>query len=92
MLTVMFKMKKLTRFKMHNLFSIQRGLCLIFRRLRTFSGVYSNFVFLLTLVYRCFHVCSDWVKFHTVLTFLKKLFPKNVYPEDFFISVLKISR
>ena len=41
----------------------------------TFSGVYSNFESFLpsaskfgmvyTLVYRCFRICSDWIKFHS---------------------------
>ena len=49
----------------------------------TFRGIYSNFlkVFIIdlyrfgmvyTLVYRCFHIC-----------FLKQIFQKNAYPENF---------
>ena len=59
----------------------------------TFSGVYSNFENFLplvykfgmvyTLVYRCFHICSNWTQFHTELTFLKVIFQKNGYPENF---------
>ena len=56
----------------------------------TFSGVDSNFGSFLpsvykfcmvyTLVYKCFHICLDWKKFHAELTFLKKIFRKNGYP------------
>ena len=36
-----------------------------------------------TFVYRGFRICSNWIKFHTELTFLKKKFRKNGYPENF---------
>ena len=59
----------------------------------TFSGVYSNFErflpsfykfgMLYTLVCRCFRIFSDWTKFHAELTFLKNIFRKNGYPENF---------
>ena len=59
----------------------------------TVSGEYSNFESFLpsvyefgmvyTLVYRCFHICSNWTQFHTELTFLKGIFWKNGYPENF---------
>ena len=59
----------------------------------TFSGVYSNFESFLpsvykfgmvyTLVYRCFRISSNWTQFHTELTFLKRIFRKNGYPEKF---------
>ena len=65
----------------------------------TFSGVYSNFESFLpsvykfgmvyTLVYRCFRICSDWKKFHAELTFLKTIFPKNGYPENFIDKCFK---
>ena len=64
-----------------------------------FSGVYSNFESFLpsvyefglvyTLVYRCFHICSDWKKFHAELTFLKTIFRKNSYPENFIHKCFK---
>ena len=64
----------------------------------TFSGVYGNFESFLTsvyrfgivytLVYRCFHICSNWKKFHAELTFLKKILRKNGYSENF-IDVFK---
>ena len=59
----------------------------------TFSGVYSNFERFLhsvykfgmvyTLVYRYFHICSNWTQFHTELIFLKGIFQKNEYPKNF---------
>ena len=65
----------------------------------TFSGVYSNFESFLpsvykfgmvfTLAYRCFCICSNWTQLHTELTFLKGLFPKNGYPENFIDKCFK---
>ena len=59
----------------------------------TFSDVYSNFECFLpsvykfgmvyTLVYRCFCICSNWTQYHTELTFLKGVFQRNGYPENF---------
>ena len=46
-----------------------------------------TFGMLYTLVYRCFRICSDWKKFHAELTFLKKIFCKNDYPENLFLNV-----
>ena len=58
-----------------------------------FSGAYSNFkisllsvykfVMVYTLVYGWFRICSDGTKIHAKLTFLKKIFCKNDYPENF---------
>ena len=42
-----------------------------------------------TLVHRCFRICSDWTKFHAELTFLKKIFRKNGYPESFIDKCFK---
>ena len=68
-------------------------------RKSTFSGMYSNFENFLpsvykfgmvyTLGYRCFRICSDWTKFHAELTFLKKIFRKNGYPENFIDKCFK---
>ena len=65
----------------------------------TFSGVYSNLQSFLpsvykfgkayTLVYRCFHICLDWTKFYTELTFLKRIFRINGYPENFINKCFK---
>ena len=65
----------------------------------TCSGVYSNFYSFLLSVYnfgmvytfgcRCFCICPDWKKFHAELTFLKKIFRKNGYPENFIDKCFK---
>ena len=65
----------------------------------TFSDVYSNFESFLptvykfgivyTLVYTCFHICSNWTQFHTELIFLKGIFRKNGYPENFIDKCFK---
>ena len=68
----------------------------------TSTGVYSNFESFLpsiykfdmvyALVYRCFRICSDWKKLqknHAELTFLKKIFLKNGYSENFINKCFK---
>ena len=65
----------------------------------TFSGVYSNFESFLpsvykfgmayTSVYRCFRICSNWTQFHNELIFLKGIFRKNGYPENFIDKCFK---
>ena len=65
----------------------------------TFGGLYSNFETFLssvykfgmvyTLVYRSFRICSNWTQFHTELTFLKGIFRKHGYPEDFIDKCFK---
>ena len=42
-----------------------------------------------TLVYRCFRICSNWTQFHTELIFLKGIFQKNGYPENFIDKCFK---
>ena len=44
-----------------------------------------------TLVYRCFRMCSDQTKFHAQSTFLKRIFRKNDYPENFIDKCYKMS-
>ena len=41
------------------------------------------------LVYRCFYTCSNWTQFRTELTFLKGIFQKNGYPENFIDKCFK---
>ena len=63
------------------------------------SGVYSNFESFLpsvykfgmvyTLVYGCFHICSNWTQFHAELIFLKRIFQKNGYPKNFIDKCFK---
>ena len=45
---------------------------------------------LYTVVCRCFRICSDWAKFHTELTSLKRIFCKNGYPENFIDKCFKM--
>ena len=62
----------------------------------TFSGIYTHFDSLLpssnkigllhTLLYRCFRICSDWIKFHLELVKLTDAFKNNSYPENFINS------
>ena len=64
----------------------------------TFNGVYTHFGSFLPstykfgtvykLAFRCFRICSSWTKLHTELVFLKEVFLKNGYPENF-INVSK---
>ena len=59
----------------------------------TFSGVYINFESFLpsnhkfgifyTLVYKCFTLCSDWIKFHRELVTLKQPSQRNDYLTSF---------
>ena len=63
------------------------------------SGAYSNFESFLpsvyrfgmvyTLVYRSFRIFSNWTQFHTELIFLKPIFEKNGYPENFIDKCFK---
>ena len=56
----------------------------------TFSGVYTNFSsfipthykhgLIMPLLYRCFHLCSDLVKFHHEVSELKLILGRNGYP------------
>ena len=68
-------------------------------KIYTFSGVYRNFKSFLplvykfgmvyTLVYRSFRICSNKTQFHTELTFLKGIFRKNGYSENFIDKCFK---
>ena len=42
-----------------------------------------------TLIYRFFCICSNWTHFHTELTFLKRIFQKNGYHENFIDTCFK---
>ena len=39
--------------------------------------------------YRCFCICSDWKHFYTKSSFLKRIFCKNSYPENFIDKCFK---
>ena len=68
-------------------------------RKKTFSGVYTNFDSFIpetyktglikSLLFRCFNLCSDFVKFHHEIDILKGILYKNSYPRDFVDKCIK---
>ena len=68
-------------------------------RKRNFSGVYTNFNSFIpeiyktdlikSLLFRCFNLCSDFVKFHHEINILKSILYKNSYPRDFIEKSIK---
>ena len=68
-------------------------------RKKTFSGVYTNFGSFIpetyktglikSLLFRCFNLCSDFVKFHHEINMLKGILHKNSYPRDFVDKCIK---
>ena len=68
-------------------------------RKKTFSGVYTNFDSFISetyktgliksLLFRCFNLCSDFVKFHHEINILKGILYKNSYPRDFVDKSIK---
>ena len=69
----------------------------VYRR-KTFSGVYTNFdgfipetykTGLIKSLFRCFNLCSDFVKFHHEIDILKGILYKNSYPRDFVDKCIK---
>ena len=61
----------------------------------TFSRIYTHFDIykfgiILTLLYRCFQICSDWSKFHFELVKLMHVFKSNSYPKNFINNCLKM--
>ena len=62
-------------------------------RKKTFSGVYTNFDSFIpetyktgliqSLLFRCFNLCLDFVKFHHEINILTGILCKNGYPSDF---------
>ena len=66
---------------------------------KTFSGVYTNFNSFIpeiyktdlikSLLFRCFNLCSDFVKFHHEINILKSILYKNSYPRDFVDKYIK---
>ena len=55
----------------------------------TFFPVSGDTPMVYTLVYRCFHICSNWTQFHTELILLKGIFQKNSYPKNFIDKCFK---
>ena len=70
----------------------------VFRK-KTFSGVYTNFDSFIpetyktglikSLLFRCFNLCSDFVKFHHEIDILKGILYKNSYPRGFVDKCIK---
>ena len=67
-------------------------------RKKTFSGVYTNFksfipetykIGLIKLLFRCFSLCSDFIKFHHEIDKLKSILYKNSYPRDLIDKCIK---
>ena len=68
-------------------------------RKNTFSGVYTNFKSFIpetykiglikSLLFRCFSLCSDFIKFHHEIDKLKIILYKNSYPRDLIDKCIK---
>ena len=68
-------------------------------RKKTFSGVYTNFksfisetykiCLIKSLLFRCFSLCSDFIKFHHEIDKLKSILYKNSYPHDLIDKCIK---
>ena len=65
----------------------------------TFSWVYTNFKSFIpetykiglikSLLFRCFRLCSDFIKFHHEIDNLKRILYKNSYPRDLVDKCIK---
>ena len=74
-------------------------LTIVYRK-PTFSGLYTHLQSFLpmvfkvgmmyTLAYRCFKICSDWIKFHEELIFMKQVLLKNGCPLSFIDKCFKM--
>ena len=68
-------------------------------RKKTISGVYTNFKSFITktykigliksLLFRCFSLCSDFIKFHHEIDKLKSILYRNSYPRDLVDKCIK---
>ena len=68
-------------------------------RKKTFSGVYTNFKSFIpeaykiglikSLLFRCFSLCSDFIKFHHEIDKLKSILYKNSYPRNLIDKCIK---
>ena len=68
-------------------------------RKKTYSGVYTSFKSFIpetykiglikSLLFRCFSLCSDFIKFHHDIDKLKSILYKNSYPRDFIDKCIK---
>ena len=69
-------------------------------RKKTFSGVYTNFKSFIpetykiglikSLLFQCFSLCSDFIKFHHEIDKLKSISYKNSYPRDLVDKCIKL--
>ena len=76
-----------------NIFREKRKLVTNVYRKKMFSGVYTNFdsfipethntSLIKLLLFWCFNLCLDFVKFHHEINILKNILYKNSYPRDF---------
>ena len=65
----------------------------------TVSGVFTNFDSFIpishkhglvnTLIFRCFKICSSYKKLHNGIVYLKEIFKRNRYPNDFIDVCIK---
>ena len=68
-------------------------------RKKTFSGVYTNFksfipetykiALIKSLLFRCFSLCCDFIKFHHEIDKLKSILCKTSYPRDLVNKCIK---
>ena len=59
----------------------------------TFSGIFTIFGSFIpisykhglvnALIFRCFEICSSYEKLHNEIVYLKEIFKRNRYPNDF---------
>ena len=66
---------------------------------KTFSGVHTNFNSFIpetyktglikSLLFRCFSLCSDFMKFHHEINILKSILQENIYLHDFVDNCIK---
>ena len=61
----------------------------LYRSFESFLPSLYKFGIVNTLVYICFLICSNWTQFHTKFSFLKGIFQKNGYPENFIDKCFK---
>ena len=79
-----------------NIFRENQKFATNFYRRKTFSGVYTNFKIFISetyniksLLFRCFSLCSDFIKFHHEIDELKSILYKKSYPRDLIDKCIK---
>ena len=91
---IVYLIQILTFFRENNKFATNVS------RKKTFSGFYINFKSFIpetykiglikSLLFRCFGLCSDFIKFHNEIDKLKRILYKNSYPLDLVDKRIKI--